>query len=153
MKCKFCGCKDSKVIDSRTSDDNMTVRRRRECPQCGKRFTTFEEYETTPILVIKRDGTRQVFDKEKLKRGIIKACEKHPVTINQIDELVNTIEREINNSLMQEIDSNTIGEKVMMHLKKVDEVAYVRFASVYRQFKDISNFIELLDDFKKDVSK
>ena len=153
MKCKFCGCKDSKVIDSRTSDDNMTVRRRRECPQCGKRFTTFEEYETTPILVIKRDGTRQVFDKEKLKRGIIKACEKRPVTINQIDELVNTIEREINNSLMQEIDSNTIGEKVMMHLKKVDEVAYVRFASVYRQFKDISNFIELLDDFKKDVSK
>ena len=153
MKCKFCGCKDSKVIDSRTSDDNMTVRRRRECPQCGKRFTTFEEYETTPILVIKRDGTRQVFDKEKLKRGIIKACEKRPVTINQIDEIVNTIEREINNSLMQEIDSNTIGEKVMMHLKKVDEVAYVRFASVYRQFKDISNFIELLDDFKKDVSK
>ena len=153
MKCKFCGCKDSKVIDSRTSDDNMTVRRRRECPQCGKRFTTFEEYETTPILVIKRDGTRQVFDKEKLKRGIIKACEKRPVTINQIDEIVNTIEREINNSLMQEIDSNTMGEKVMMHLKKVDEVAYVRFASVYRQFKDISNFIELLDDFKKDVSK
>ena len=153
MKCKFCGCKDSKVIDSRTSDDNMTVRRRRECPQCGKRFTTFEEYETTPILVIKRDGTRQVFDKEKLKRGIIKACEKRPVTINQIDEIVNTIEREINNSLMQEIDSYTIGEKVMMHLKKVDEVAYVRFASVYRQFKDISNFIELLDDFKKDVSK
>ena len=153
MKCKFCGCKDSKVIDSRTSDDNMTVRRRRECPQCGKRFTTFEEYETTPILVIKRDGTRQVFDKEKLTRGIIKACEKRPVTINQIDEIVNTIEREINNSLMQEIDSNTIGEKVMMHLKKVDEVAYVRFASVYRQFKDISNFIELLDDFKKDVSK
>ena len=153
MKCKFCGCKDSKVIDSRTSDDNMTVRRRRECPQCGKRFTTFEEYETTPILVIKRDGTRQVFDKEKLKRGIIKACEKRPVTINQIDEIVNTIEREINNSLMQEIDSNTIGGKVMMHLKKVDEVAYVRFASVYRQFKDISNFIELLDDFKKDVSK
>lgn len=153
MKCKFCGCKDSKVIDSRTSDDNMTVRRRRECPQCGKRFTTFEEYETTPILVIKRDGTRQVFDKEKLKRGIIKACEKRPVTINQIDEIVNTIEREINNSLMQEIDSNTIGEKVMMHLKKVDEVAYVRFASVYRQFKDISNFMELLDDFKKDVSK
>ena len=153
MKCKFCGYKDSKVIDSRTSEDNMTVRRRRECPNCGRRFTTFEEYETTPILVIKRDGTRQAFDKEKLKRGIIKACEKRPVSMNQIEDIVNTIEREINNSLVQEIDSNAIGEKVMNQLKKVDEVAYVRFASVYRQFKDISNFIELLDNFKKDVTK
>ena len=153
MKCKFCGYKDSKVIDSRTSEDNMTVRRRRECPNCGRRFTTFEEYETTPILVIKRDGTRQAFDKEKLKRGIIKACEKRPVSMNQIEDIVNTIEREINNSLVQEIDSNAIGKKVMNQLKKVDEVAYVRFASVYRQFKDISNFIELLDNFKKDVTK
>lgn len=153
MKCKFCGHADSKVIDSRTSEDNMVVRRRRECPKCGKRFTTFEEYETTPILVVKRDGTRQLFDKEKLKRGIIKACEKRPVNITQIDDMVNTIEREINNSLVQEIDTNAIGQKVMEKLKQVDEVAYVRFASVYRQFKDISNFIELLDDFKNDVKK
>lgn len=153
MKCKFCGFEDSKVIDSRTSDDNMVVRRRRECPKCGRRFTTFEEYETTPILVVKRDGTRQTFDKEKLKRGIIKACEKRPVNINQIDEIANSIEKDINNSLLQEIDSNDIGQKVMQKLKEIDEVAYVRFASVYRQFTDISNFIELLDDFKKDLSK
>ena len=153
MKCKFCGFGDSKVIDSRTSEDNMVVRRRRECPKCGRRFTTFEEYETTPILVVKRDGTRQVFDKEKLKRGIIKACEKRPVNINQIDEIANSIEKEINNSLLQEIDSNDIGQKVMQKLKEVDEVAYVRFASVYRQFTDISNFIELLDDFKNDLKK
>ena len=153
MKCKFCGFGDSKVIDSRTSDDNMTVRRRRECPKCGRRFTTFEEYETIPVLVVKRDGTRQAFDKEKLKRGIIKSCEKRPVTLAQMDEIVNSIEKDINNSLLQEIDSNEIGQKVMAQLKKVDEVAYVRFASVYRQFKDISNFIELLDDFKKDLSK
>ena len=153
MKCKFCGFNDSKVIDSRTSDDNMTVRRRRECVKCGRRFTTFEEYETIPILVVKRDGTRQAFDKEKLKRGIIKACEKRPVAIAQIDEIVNSIEKDINNSLLQEIDSNEIGQKVMVQLKKIDEVAYVRFASVYRQFTDISNFIELLDDFKKEIKK
>lgn len=153
MKCKFCGFNDSKVIDSRTSEDNVTIRIRRECPKCGRRFTTFEVYETTPILVIKRDGTRQVFDKAKLKNGIIKACEKRPVNINQIDEIVNTIEKEINNSLLQEIDSGDIGQKVMQQLKKVDEVAYVRFASVYRQFTDISNFIELLDDFKKELNK
>ena len=153
MKCKFCGNEDSKVIDSRTNDDSTVVRRRRECTKCGNRFTTLEEYETTPILVVKRDGTRQVFDKEKLKRGIIKACEKRPVNINQIDDMVASIEKEINNSLVQEIDTNTIGQKVMQKLKQVDEVAYVRFASVYRQFKDISNFIELLDDFKKEIKK
>lgn len=153
MKCKFCGFADSKVIDSRTSEDNMTVRRRRECPKCGRRFTTFEEYETTPILVVKRDGNRQAFDKEKLKRGIIKACEKRPVTIDQIDEIVDLIQKDINNTFLKEIDSNEIGQKVMEQLKRIDEVAYVRFASVYRQFKDISNFIELLDDFKKDLSK
>ena len=150
---KFCGFADSKVIDSRTSEDNMTVRRRRECPKCGRRFTTFEEYETTPILVVKRDGNRQAFDKEKLKRGIIKACEKRPVTIDQIDEIVDLIQKDINNTFLKEIDSNEIGQKVMEQLKRIDEVAYVRFASVYRQFKDISNFIELLDDFKKDLSK
>ena len=153
MKCKFCGFADSKVIDSRTSEDNMSVRRRRECPKCGRRFTTFEEYETTPILVIKRDGTRQTFDKEKLKRGIIKACEKRPVNIEQIDAIVDSIQKDINNSFLKEIESNEIGQKVMAQLKKVDEVAYVRFASVYRQFTDISNFIELLDDFKKDLAK
>lgn len=150
MKCKYCGCVDSKVIDSRTSDDYLTVRRRRECINCGKRFTTFEEYETIPILVVKKDGSRQAFDREKIRRGIIKACEKRPVTINQIEQMVLNVEKEVYNSLAQEISSQRIGEAVMQQLKKVDEVAYIRFASVYRQFTDISNFVELLNDFTQE---
>ncbi|MBR4270904.1 MAG: transcriptional repressor NrdR [Clostridia bacterium] len=153
MKCKYCGFDDSKVIDSRLSEDGCSVRRRRECLKCGKRFNTFEEYETIPVLVIKSNGDRQPFDKEKIRKGIVKSCEKRPVTFAQIEEMVNEIEREVYNTLEPEIKSSKIGELVMQHLKQVDEVAYIRFASVYRQFKDVGNFIELLEDFKKDLEK
>ena len=151
MRCKFCGYLDTKVIDSRENEEGNSVRRRRECSNCNRRFTTFEEYESIPILVIKTDGSRQPFDREKIRRGIIKACEKRPVTFSQIDEMVANIEKEISNALEQEIDSKKIGELVMEQIKSVDEVAYIRFASVYRQFKDVSNFIDLLNDFKKDI--
>lgn len=153
MKCKFCDSLDSKVIDSRLNENGTSVRRRRECTKCGRRFTTFEEYETIPVLVIKNDGSRQPFDREKIKRGIIKACEKRPVTLSQIEEMVCEIEKEINNSLEPEISSKKIGELVMKAIKPVDQVAYIRFASVYRQFTDVSNFIELLDDFKSEIEK
>ena len=153
MKCKYCGYDDSKVIDSRLSEDGCSVRRRRECLKCGKRFNTFEEYETIPVLVIKSNGDRQPFDKEKIRKGIMKSCEKRPVTFAQIEDMVSTIEREVYNTLEPEINSKKIGELVMQHLKDVDEVAYIRFASVYRQFKDVGNFIELLEDFKKDLEK
>ena len=151
MRCKFCGYLDTKVIDSIENEEGNCVRWRRECPNCNRRFTTFEEYESIPILVIKTDGSRQPFDREKIRRGIIKACEKRPVTFSQIDEMVANIEKEISNALEQEIDSKKIGELVMEQIKSVDEVAYIRFASVYRQFKDVSNFIDLLNDFKKDI--
>jgi len=150
VKCKFCGCTDSKVIDSRTSEDFLAVRRRRECTNCGKRFTTFEEYETIPILVIKSDNSRQTFDREKIRKGIMRACEKRPVAIAQIDAVVEDIEKELNNTLAQEVESKVIGEMVMTKLRELDQVAYVRFASVYRQFTDISNFLELLKDFSTD---
>ena len=153
MKCKFCGTENSKVIDSRLNETGTSVRRRRECSKCGKRFTTFEEYETIPVLVIKSNGTRQAFDREKLKRGIIKSCEKRPVDIIQIDDMIHRIEKEIYNSLEQEVTSKKIGELVMEELKKVDQVAYIRFASVYRQFTDVGNFIDLLNDFKNEIEK
>lgn len=153
MKCKYCGCVDSKVIDSRTNEDCTSVRRRRECTNCGRRFTTFEEYETIPVLVVKSTGERQPFEREKIRRGIIKACEKRPVTFAEIEEMVAVIEKEVYNNLEPEIKSSQIGELVMEQIKQVDEVAYIRFASVYRQFKDVSNFIELLNDFKKDIEK
>lgn len=153
MKCKFCDSANSKVIDSRLNEDGTSIRRRRECAKCGKRFTTFEEYETIPVLVIKSDGSRQPFDREKIKRGIIKACEKRPVTILQIEQVVNNIEREVYNTLAQEVSSKSIGELVMQSIRGLDQVAYIRFASVYRQFTDVSNFIELLDDFKSEIEK
>ena len=153
MKCVYCGYEDSKVIDSRTNEDFTSIRRRRECPKCGRRFTTFEVYETIPVMVIKSDGSRQSFDREKIRRGIVRACEKRPVTMAKIDEMVNNIEKEVYNSLAQEIDSKTIGEYVMQEIKKVDEVAYIRFASVYRQFKDINTFMQelnkMIDEKKK----
>jgi len=144
MKCLTCGCDESKVIDSRMIDDGSSIRRRRECLNCGKRFTTFETIETTPILVIKNNQTREPFNKEKIKSGIIKACEKRPVSISQINDLVDEIERDIQNSLKSEIETKKIGEMVMEKLKKLDEIAYVRFASVYRQFTDVTNFINFL---------
>lgn len=144
MKCLYCGCLESKVIDSRAADDGMVIRRRRECTKCGKRFTTYETIETTPVLVVKSNGARQAFDVAKVKAGIIKACEKRPVPMSKIDALVEDIQKQIYNSMEQEISSKQIGEMVMGGLKDLDEVAYVRFASVYRQFKDISTFMEEL---------
>ncbi len=144
MKCLFCGCEDSKVIDSRSADEGRTIRRRRECVKCGKRFTTYETIEDTPVLVVKTSGLRQAFDARKIKNGIIKACEKRPVSLSTIDEMVSNITKRIYNSMEQEISSKAIGEMVMEELKKYDEVAYVRYASVYRSFKDISSFMEEL---------
>lgn len=144
MKCIFCGYADSKVIDSRSADEGRTIRRRRECFSCCKRFTTYETIEDTPVLVVKANGARQSFDAQKIKTGIIKACEKRPVSMNVIDEIVSTVTKQVYNSMEQEISSKYIGELVMDELKKRDEVAYVRYASVYRSFKDISSFLEEL---------
>lgn len=142
MKCMFCGCEDSKVIDSRPTDDGKSIRRRRECMSCGKRFTTFETIEVLPFLVVKRDGTRQTYDKNKVKSGIIRSCYKRPISMAQIDKIVDNIEKQLYNSLEQEIDSNVIGDLVMRELKELDEVAYIRFAAVYREFKDSASFFE-----------
>lgn len=145
MKCMYCGCTESKVIDSRSTDEGRTIRRRRECIQCGRRFTTYETIETTPVLVVKNGGNRQTFDPNKIKNGIIKACEKRPVSMSKIDKLVDDIKKRVYNSLEQEISSKQIGEMVMDGLKEIDEVAYVRYASVYRQFTDISSFMHELE--------
>lgn len=152
MRCMFCNCTESKVIDSRSADDDRTIRRRRECMGCGRRFTTYETIEVSPILVVKSDGNRQAFDVGKVKRGIIKACEKRPVPIEKIDGLAEDIAKRIYNSMEQEISSKDIGEMVMDGLKELDEVAYVRYASVYRSFKDISSFMSELQKMmeKKD---
>lgn len=149
MKCMYCGCIESKVIDSRSTDENTMIRRRRECIGCGRRFTTYETVETTPVLVIKNGGTREMFDAGKIKSGIIKACEKRPVPMFKIDKLVEDIQKQVYNSLDQEITSKEIGEMVMNGLKEIDEVAYVRFASVYRSFKDISTFMRELEKLTK----
>jgi transcriptional repressor NrdR len=148
MKCPFCGYEESKVIDSRATDENNSIRRRRECLECKKRWTTYETIETTPILVVKNGGNRQPFNPEKIKMGIIKACEKRPVPMQKIDELVENIVKKINNSMAREIPSSEIGEMVMEELKKVDDVAYVRFASVYRKFKDIDTFKDFIEESK-----
>ena len=144
MKCMYCGCEDSKVIDSRSADEGRTIRRRRECINCGKRYTTYETIEDTPVLVVKSSGIRQAFDTQKIRNGIIKSCEKRPVSLVTIDEMVSNITKKVYNSMEQEVTSKEIGELVMEELKKVDEVAYVRYASVYRSFKDISSFMEEL---------
>ncbi len=149
MKCMYCGCIESKVIDSRSTDENTMIRRRRECIGCGRRFTTYETVETTPVLVIKNGGAREMFDAGKIKSGIIKACEKRPVPMFKIDNLVEDIQKQVYNSLDQEITSKEIGEMVMNGLKDIDEVAYVRFASVYRSFKDISTFMRELEKLTK----
>ena len=146
MKCMYCGCEDSKVIDSRSADEGRTIRRRRECINCGKRYTTYETIEDTPVLVVKSSGIRQAFDPQKIRNGIIKSCEKRPVSLITIDEMVSNITKKVYNSMEQEVTSKEIGELVMEELKKVDEVAYVRYASVYRSFKDISSFMEELQN-------
>ncbi len=144
MRCLYCNCTESRVIDSRSADDDRTIRRRRECVNCGRRFTTYETIEMTPILVVKSDGNRQAFDSGKIKRGIIKAAEKRPIPIEKIDALVDEITKRVYNSMEQEISSKRIGEMVMEGLKKLDEVAYVRYASVYRSFADVSEFMREL---------
>ncbi len=144
MKCPYCGCEESKVIDSRPTDDGERIRRRRECLKCGKRFTTYEMVESFPLMVIKRDETREPFNREKLRSGIMRACEKRPVSVGSIDKIVDSIERKLQKSFDREVPSNVIGEYAMEMLKETDEVAYVRFASVYRQFKDINTFMEEL---------
>ncbi len=150
MRCPYCGHNDSKVIDSRPTDEGEAIRRRRECTKCEERFTTYEKVESLPIMVIKKDKTRELFDRDKLIRGITRACEKRPVTTEQIDDIADKIESSLGNALEREITTAEIGEKVMSHLKDLDEVAYVRFASVYRQFTDATTFIaeihKLLED-------
>ncbi len=144
MKCPYCEYFESKVIDSRPTDEGQAIRRRRECIKCGKRFTTYEKIEEVPIIIVKKGGNRQVYDRNKLLNGILKACEKRPVSIGTIERIVDDIERNLSNTLEKEITSVEIGEMVMNKLKNVDEVAYVRFASVYRQFKDVNSFMEEL---------
>lgn len=138
MKCPYCEFLDSKVIDSRPTDEGQAIRRRRECIDCGKRFTTYEKIEEIPIMVVKKDGNRQSYNRNKLLNGIIKSCEKRPVSMNTIEKIVDDIEKKLSNSLEKEVTSIEIGEMVMNKLKDVDEVSYVRFASVYRQFKDLN---------------
>ena len=142
MKCPYCENEDSKVIDSRHTEDGRAIRRRRECEKCGRRFTTYEKIEEMILMVIKKDGSRQAFDRNKLRNGIIRACEKRPVSADDIEKIVDDIERGLNNTMEKEVDSTLIGELVMEKLKDIDEVAYVRFASVYRQFTDVSTFVK-----------
>lgn len=145
MKCPFCGYEESKVIDSRPTDEGERIRRRRECLKCSKRFTTYEIIESLPIIVIKKDKSREAFDRNKLLNGLLRACEKRPVSIDTLDGMIDEIETIIQNSLDREVSSEKIGELVMEKLKNIDEVAYVRFASVYRQFKDINTFMDELN--------
>ena len=149
MKCPYCGEVESKVIDSRRLEETNSIKRRRECLSCEKRFSTYERVELAPLVVIKKNGTREQFDRQKLLRGIMHACEKRPVSIETMETLVSEIETALNNDLMQEVESEKIGELVMDKLKEVDEVAYVRFASVYRQFRDINTFMEELQKLLK----
>ena len=152
MKCPFCGYKESKVVDSRPAEEGSSIRRRRECLSCGKRFTTYETVESMPMVVVKRDGSRKTFDRRKLVKGMLRACEKRPVSLAQLEKISEEIEQELQNSLEREISTEHVGELVMEKLKSVDEVAYIRFVSVYRQFKDINTFMlelnKLLDEGK-----
>ena len=145
MRCPYCGYLESRVIDSRPAEEGATIRRRRECLSCQKRFTTYEIMERLPLVVVKKDGSRQTFDKQKVVNGMIRACEKRPVSVSEIQRLADEIEQELQNSLDREISSERVGELVMDKLKELDEVAYVRFASVYRQFKDINTFRDELN--------
>ena len=144
MKCLYCNATESRVIDSRPTDEGLAIRRRRECVNCGRRFTTYEKIETVQIMVVKKDGSREAFDADKIRRGLIKACEKRPVAMHDVDALVRDVEQQIMNSLEQEVSSARIGEMLMERLRNLDEVAYVRFASVYRSFCDINTFMEEL---------
>jgi len=153
VRCPFCGCNESKVVDSRPADEYTVIRRRRECENCSKRFTTYEKIEEMPLLIVKRDGSRELYQREKIFNGILKACEKRPVSVKKIEDMVDSIEKELYNSMDKEIESKKIGEMVMAILKKVDDVAYVRFASVYKQFKDINTFMEELNKLMNERTK
>lgn len=142
MKCPFCTYEESKVVDSRSTEDNTTIRRRRECLSCNKRYTTYEKVEDIPVLVVKRDLTRETFNKEKIINGLIIACQKRPISRKQIEDIADDIEKNISNKMITEVESKAIGEMIMERLKAIDEISYVRFASVYRQFKDINTFLE-----------
>lgn len=148
MKCPFCGNMESKVMDSRPTEEGTIIRRRRECPSCKKRFTTYERVDELPLTVIKKSGICEVFDTHKIINGLIKACEKRPISIEMMQEIGNDIEKELKNNMELEVESKKIGEMVMDRLKELDEVAYVRFASVYRQFKDIDSYIEEIERLK-----
>lgn len=150
MRCPYCGNLESKVVDSRPSDEGSSIRRRRECLVCHRRFTTYETMESLPLVVIKRDGSRQTFDKNKVLSGMLRACEKRPVSFDTLERIANEIEQTLQNEMTREITTTNIGEMVMERLRTVDEVAYVRFASVYRQFKDISTFMEELNKLLKE---
>ena len=145
MKCPFCSYRDSRVIDSRAVEDGTSIRRRRECPDCGRRFTTYEKYEETPLVVSKKDGRRELFDAKKLLGGLLKAFEKRPVPYEKVQEIADGVERELRMTGESEVESTRIGELVMRHLEETDQIAYVRFASVYRQFADVKNFMQELE--------
>lgn len=149
MRCPFCGFLDSKVLDSRPADDGNVIRRRRECSECAKRFTTYEKIDEIPLVVVKKDGSREVFDRTKILGGIIKACEKRSISLTEMEHTADEIEKDLRNTMESEVTSQHIGEIVMDKLRQVDQVAYVRFASVYRQFKDVSNFIQELEKLLK----
>ena len=157
MKCPYCSADDTKVIDSRPADDNSSIRRRRQCERCGKRFTTYEKLETMPLMVIKKDNSREVYDRSKIEAGILHSCHKRPVSTQQIEAMVDELENQIFNMEEKEVATTVIGELVMNRLKDLDEVAYVRFASVYREFKDVNTFMEelgkLLKKDKKEPAK
>jgi len=149
MRCPFCSFSESRVIDSRSAEEGSSIRRRRECLQCMRRFTTYEVVEQSPLMVIKKDGRRELFDRAKLLNGLLRACEKRPVPLSAAEEVVDKVEKEMRNLMEREVTSRQIGETVMRHLKEIDQVAYVRFASVYRQFADINNFMQELDALMK----
>ena len=153
MKCPYCGFGESRVIDSRPTEDDEKIRRRRECLSCGRRFTTYEFVESTPLMVVKKDKSRQIFDREKLLRGIVRACDKRPVTAEMLDGIVDRIEQTFLNRMVREVSSEELGEAVLMELKKLDKVAYIRFASVYRDFSDVESFLNELKALQKEKKK
>ncbi|MDO5718011.1 MAG: transcriptional regulator NrdR [Tissierellia bacterium] len=148
MKCPYCSFPDTKVVDSRPTEDNMSIRRRRACIECKKRFTTYERYEQVPLIVIKKDDTREEFDRQKIFRGMLRSCEKRPVSVNSLEKATDDIELALNHLNQREVDSSIIGEMVMEKLKELDKVAYIRFASVYREFEDVSGFLNELENLK-----
>ena len=153
MRCAFCGFAESRVLDSRPVEEGSSIRRRRECQQCSRRFTTYERLEEVPLIVVKTDERRELFDSSKILNGLIKACDKRTVPVTVLEQMVNEIERDLRNRLEREVSSKQIGELVMQHLRKVDQVAYVRFASVYRNFEDISTFIDEIRKLQKEIQE